>query len=237
MATNTEQPFHADIMAIYDECQGILNSSTGLARSGYHDALELADAAVDLAEAARLGDGTLRRCRELQAHCLSLLQKQYRVSEQHERDRYNNKSASTEQSSPTPRPAPLAASIVDAVAALSMEDERSSVVGRSSRRKRSITWFDQNPDLHSGVDGSYMINEPLTDLTTLISKLKGPRNRILIPGFYEGILPLTPEEEARFDDITRCAIKQTDDAALYVPELQFECSLTVSLEIPPVDLK
>ncbi|KAK8052625.1 di- and tripeptidase DUG2 [Apiospora saccharicola] len=69
----------------------------------------------------------------------------------------------------------------------------------------------KNPDLHSGVDGSYMVNEPLTDLTTLISKLKGPRNRILIPGFYEGILPLTPEEEARFDDITTVLIDQSPD--------------------------
>ncbi|KAK8068701.1 WD repeat-containing protein [Apiospora phragmitis] len=67
----------------------------------------------------------------------------------------------------------------------------------------------KNPDLHSGVDGSYMVNEPLTDLTTLMSKLKGPRNRILIPDFYEGILPLTPEEEARFDDITTALINQS----------------------------
>ncbi|KAK6840254.1 WD domain-containing protein [Apiospora arundinis] len=67
----------------------------------------------------------------------------------------------------------------------------------------------KNPDLHSGVDGSYMVNEPLTDLTTLMSKLKGPRNRILIPGFYDGILPLTPEEEARFDDITTVLMNQS----------------------------
>ncbi|KAK7942380.1 uncharacterized protein PG986_011493 [Apiospora aurea] len=69
----------------------------------------------------------------------------------------------------------------------------------------------KHPDLHSGVDGSYMVNEPLTDLTTLMSKLKGPRNRILLPGFYEGILPLTPEEEARFDDITTVLINQSPD--------------------------
>ncbi|KAI0133713.1 WD repeat-containing protein [Xylariales sp. AK1849] len=69
----------------------------------------------------------------------------------------------------------------------------------------------KNPDLHSGVDGSYMVNEPLTDLTTLMSKLKGPRNRISIPGFYDGILPLTPEEEARYDDIISVLMEQNPE--------------------------
>lgn len=66
----------------------------------------------------------------------------------------------------------------------------------------------KNPDLHSGVDGSYMVNEPLTDLTTLLAKLKGPKNRVLIPGFYDGVLPLKPEEEARYDDIVSVLMKQ-----------------------------
>ncbi|CAK7273533.1 hypothetical protein SEPCBS57363_005698 [Sporothrix epigloea] len=68
-----------------------------------------------------------------------------------------------------------------------------------------------NPDLHSGVDGSYMMSEPLSDLTTLLSKLKGPRNRIMIPGFYDGVLPLRPEEEARFDAITSMLIQRNPD--------------------------
>jgi di- and tripeptidase len=69
----------------------------------------------------------------------------------------------------------------------------------------------KNPDQHSGVDGSYMVNEPLSDLTTLMAKLKGPRNRILIPGFYDGVLPLTPEEEVRFDDIITVLMDQNPE--------------------------
>ncbi|KAI0394901.1 WD domain-containing protein [Xylariaceae sp. FL0594] len=65
-----------------------------------------------------------------------------------------------------------------------------------------------HPDLHSGVDGSYMINEPLSDLMMLLSKLKGPRNRVMLPGFYDGILPLTSEEEARYDDILSVLMAQ-----------------------------
>lgn len=57
------------------------------------------------------------------------------------------------------------------------------------------------PDLHSGVDGSHLVDEPLSDLTSILSKLKGAGNRIQIPGFYDGIPPVSPEEEARYDDI------------------------------------
>lgn len=66
----------------------------------------------------------------------------------------------------------------------------------------------KNPDLHSGVDGSYMMSEPLSDLTHLMSKLKGPRNRVMIPSFYDGILPVTAEEESRYDDITQMLIQR-----------------------------
>lgn len=65
-----------------------------------------------------------------------------------------------------------------------------------------------NPDLHSGVDGSYMVNEPLSDLMMLLTKLKGRRNHVMIPGFYDGILPLTAEEEARYDDILSVLMEQ-----------------------------
>ncbi|EFX05283.1 WD repeat protein [Grosmannia clavigera kw1407] len=65
-----------------------------------------------------------------------------------------------------------------------------------------------HPDLHSGVDGSYMMAEPLSDLTAVLAKLKGPRNRVMIPHFYDGVLPLRPDEEARFDAITRMLVRR-----------------------------
>lgn len=57
-------------------------------------------------------------------------------------------------------------------------------------------------DIHSGVDGSFMMDEPLFDLTATLAKLKRKQNRVMIPGFYDNILPLTQAENARFDDIT-----------------------------------
>ena len=75
----------------------------------------------------------------------------------------------------------------------------------------SVCVDSKHPDLHSGVDGSYMMSEPLSDLTYLLSKLKGPRNRIMIPNFYDGILPLTDEEEARYDDIANILIRRNPE--------------------------
>lgn len=66
----------------------------------------------------------------------------------------------------------------------------------------------QHPDVHSGVDGSFMMDEPLFDLTSILAKLKGLHNRIQIPNFYDNILPLTDAEEARYDDITETLIRR-----------------------------
>ncbi|RDW85583.1 hypothetical protein BP5796_03908 [Coleophoma crateriformis] len=68
-----------------------------------------------------------------------------------------------------------------------------------------------HPDVHSGVDGSFMMDEPLFDLTTILAKLKGLHNRIQIPGFYDDILPLTAAEEARYDDITETLIRRNPE--------------------------
>lgn len=67
------------------------------------------------------------------------------------------------------------------------------------------------PDLHSGIAGSYMVTEAAADLMGLLAKLRGPRNRIMLPGFYDSVLPLTPEEEARYDDITTVLMAQAGE--------------------------
>ncbi|KAH8816043.1 hypothetical protein F5884DRAFT_666673 [Xylogone sp. PMI_703] len=64
------------------------------------------------------------------------------------------------------------------------------------------------PDVHSGVDGSYMMDEPLSDLTAILAKLKGRHNRVEIPGFYDSVLPLTEAENALYDDIVETLIRR-----------------------------
>lgn len=75
------------------------------------------------------------------------------------------------------------------------------------------------PDTHSGVDGSHMMNEPLSDLTSVLSRLKGKGNRIQIPGFYDGIISTTAGEEARYDEIASI-LKQRKKSAISEADLK-----------------
>ncbi|KAL9107434.1 MAG: hypothetical protein Q9187_008425 [Circinaria calcarea] len=59
-----------------------------------------------------------------------------------------------------------------------------------------------HPDLHSGVDGSLLMDEPLKDLVMLLAGLIGPNGHINIPEFYEPILPVTEAENHRYDAIS-----------------------------------
>lgn len=52
----------------------------------------------------------------------------------------------------------------------------------------------ERPDLHSGVDGSSLNREPTVELVNLLAKLTGESGDVKIPGFYEPVRPITPEE-------------------------------------------
>ncbi|KAK9320609.1 hypothetical protein V1517DRAFT_328863 [Lipomyces orientalis] len=56
------------------------------------------------------------------------------------------------------------------------------------------------PDLHSGVDGG-IDREPLMDLTKLLAKLTDDSGRVLVPGFYEPVRPITEAEERLYEQI------------------------------------
>jgi acetylornithine deacetylase/succinyl-diaminopimelate desuccinylase-like protein len=50
-----------------------------------------------------------------------------------------------------------------------------------------------NTDLHSGAHGGMVVN-PNHALVEILSKLRDSSGRVLVPGFYDGIQELTPEE-------------------------------------------
>ncbi|EGS19558.1 glutamate carboxypeptidase-like protein [Thermochaetoides thermophila DSM 1495] len=56
-------------------------------------------------------------------------------------------------------------------------------------------------DLHSGVFGG-TVEEPMTDLVRILSSLVDTNGKIQIPGIYEQVAPVTPEEEGLYDDIS-----------------------------------
>jgi len=55
-------------------------------------------------------------------------------------------------------------------------------------------------DLHSGIYGGAVQN-PLNTLCAMIAQLQDAQGRILVPGFYDRVLPLTPEERAELAGI------------------------------------
>lgn len=86
----------------------------------------------------------------------------------------------------------------------------------------NLTVKSRHPDLHSGIDGSSLLDEPLKDLTLLLASLIGPKGKIKIPNFYDAILPLDKAEESRYAAIV--------DALLpHHPELANTETFTASL--------
>ncbi|KAJ4299224.1 hypothetical protein N0V90_004468 [Kalmusia sp. IMI 367209] len=69
----------------------------------------------------------------------------------------------------------------------------------------------KHPDLHSGVDGSALLDEPLKDLVMLLSKLTGSHGKVQIPGFYNPILPLAEDEEKLYSEITATLLRGNPD--------------------------
>lgn len=57
--------------------------------------------------------------------------------------------------------------------------------------------FGPKQDLHSGVFGGAVAN-PANALATMLAGLINAEGRITIPGFYDDVLPLAPEERAEF---------------------------------------
>ncbi|KAF9697506.1 hypothetical protein EKO04_004354 [Ascochyta lentis] len=69
----------------------------------------------------------------------------------------------------------------------------------------------EHPDLHSGVDGSALLDEPLKDLVMLLSKLTGRHGKVQIPGFYDPILPLAEGEKELYTEITQTLLRSNPD--------------------------
>lgn len=66
-------------------------------------------------------------------------------------------------------------------------------------------------DLHSGIFGG-VIAEPMTDLVNVLSKLVDVNGKILVPGVYDMVAPLTEKEDALYDDID-FSVDELHDAA------------------------
>lgn len=89
--------------------------------------------------------------------------------------------------------------------------------------RATIEVASERPDLHSGVDGSQLINEALKDLIALLAKLTGPNGEVNIPGFYDNIPAMTREEDTMYEAISRTLLRNN-------PNLGDAESLTASFK-------
>ncbi|KAJ5759212.1 Peptidase M20 [Penicillium odoratum] len=96
-----------------------------------------------------------------------------------------------------------------------------------------------HPDLHSGIDGSALLDEPVKDVALLVSTLVGRKGRINLPGFHDPVSPITEAEQKRFEAIADILLPQhpeIQDRQALVKSLMYrwrEPSLTIhSMEVP-----
>lgn len=69
----------------------------------------------------------------------------------------------------------------------------------------------ERPDLHSGVDGSHLMDESLKNLVALLASLTTPDGKVNIPGFYNPILPMKKSENDMYDTISRTLLQGNPD--------------------------
>nr|AJD23181.1 peptidase family M20/M25/M40 protein [Onygena corvina] len=86
----------------------------------------------------------------------------------------------------------------------------------------NIVVSSHQPDLHSGIDGSSLLDEPLKDLTILLATIVGPKGAIRLPAFHDPVLPLTRAEKSRYDAIAEALLP-------HHPEIENFDSFTESL--------
>ncbi|KAJ5479156.1 Peptidase M20 [Penicillium desertorum] len=96
-----------------------------------------------------------------------------------------------------------------------------------------------HPDLHSGIDGSTLLDEPVKDIAMLLSTIVGRKGKINLPGFHDAVRPLTDAEQKRFEAIADVLLVQhpeIPDSQALIKSLMHrwrEPALTVhSVEVP-----
>ncbi|CEP13700.1 hypothetical protein [Parasitella parasitica] len=87
--------------------------------------------------------------------------------------------------------------------------------------RADITVSNGLSNLHSGVEGG-AVSEPLIDLVHVLGKLVNREKKVLIPDFYEDVLPVTPSEELLYEPIVDW-IQSSKAASLPKSRSQHSC--------------
>jgi acetylornithine deacetylase/succinyl-diaminopimelate desuccinylase-like protein len=98
-----------------------------------------------------------------------------------------------------------------------------------------LTVYGPKFPLHSGHYGNWAPN-PAMRLAQLLATFKDDRGRVLVDGFYDGIAPLTPEEQAMLDAVPDSADRLKALFGIAAPE-DPERSLQASLQRPSFNVR
>ncbi|KAI7877892.1 uncharacterized protein EV154DRAFT_545778 [Mucor mucedo] len=91
----------------------------------------------------------------------------------------------------------------------------------------SVTVTSPLADLHSGVEGG-AVSEPLIDLIHVLGKLVDDDKKVLIPEFYDDVLPVSEAEEKLYDPIISW-LKSSKSQPMSKSRSQHSCITTPSM--------
>lgn len=80
------------------------------------------------------------------------------------------------------------------------EDQPALLIGLKGGCGIEIDVHGANTDLHSGIYGGAVQN-PLHALVEILASMRAPDGRILVPGFYAAVVPLSAEDRAKIAEV------------------------------------
>ncbi|HXW06119.1 MAG TPA: M20/M25/M40 family metallo-hydrolase [Vicinamibacterales bacterium] len=84
----------------------------------------------------------------------------------------------------------------------------------------NLTVYGPRAGVHSGNYGNWIPN-PAQRLASLLASMKDEDGRVLIPGFYDGLVPLAPDERKLLDDVPDDAATMLKAFGVAAPEKAF----------------
>ncbi len=98
-----------------------------------------------------------------------------------------------------------------------------------------LTVYGPRAGVHSGNYGNWIPN-PAQRLATLLASMKDDSGKVLVAGFYDGLPPLDPQEQALLDAVPDDAASMLKTFGVAAPEKAFP-SLQAALQVPTLNVR
>jgi acetylornithine deacetylase/succinyl-diaminopimelate desuccinylase-like protein len=98
-----------------------------------------------------------------------------------------------------------------------------------------LTVFGPKAGVHSGNYGNWIPN-PAQRLASLLASMKDDAGKVLVQGFYDGLTPLAPEEQALLDAVPDDGARMLQTFGVATPDPAFP-SLQAALQAPTLNVR